>query len=110
MYADVFYTYSVSSSSGESPKVFWLYLESGYGSKGTCVFWRQFLQIIDLFLYEKLNKTSLLLYRYTLTPNTKDWSFMEMYIHVRDDMNQVLAFNPNTYGKFEPVRNIQPGT
>lgn len=34
----------------------------------------------------------------------KDWSFMEMYIHVRDDMNQVLAFNPNTYGKFEPVR------
>lgn len=35
---------------------------------------------------------------------------MEMYIHVRDDMNQVLAFNPNTYGKFEPVRNIQPGT
>lgn len=38
----------------------------------------------------------------------KDWSFMEMYIHVRDDMNQVLAFNPNTYGKFEPVRNIQP--
>lgn len=55
-------------------------------------------------------KTSLLLYRYTLTPNMKDWSFMEMYIHVRDDMNQVLAFNPNTYGKFEPVRNIQPGT
>mgnify|MGYP003692499149 CR=1 FL=1 len=29
---------------------------------------------------------------------------MEMYIHLRDDMNQVLAFNPNTYGKFEPVR------
>uniref|UniRef100_K1QSE2 Uncharacterized protein n=1 Tax=Magallana gigas TaxID=29159 RepID=K1QSE2_MAGGI len=41
--------------------------------------------------------------RYTLTPNMKDWSFMEMYIHVRDDMNQVLAFNPNTYGKFEPI-------
>lgn len=35
---------------------------------------------------------------------------MEMYIHVRDDMNQVLAFNPNTYGKFEPVRNSQPDT
>lgn len=30
---------------------------------------------------------------------------MEMYIHVRDDMNQVLAFNPNTYGKFEPLRD-----
>lgn len=43
--------------------------------------------------------------RYTLTPNMKDWSFMEMYIHVRDDMNQVLAFNPNTYGKFEPLRD-----
>ncbi|XP_048778121.2 uncharacterized protein LOC125667329 isoform X2 [Ostrea edulis] len=43
--------------------------------------------------------------RYTLKPNTKDWSFMEMYIHVRDDMNQVLAFNPNTYGKFEPLRD-----
>lgn len=38
MYVDVFYTYSVSSSSGESPKVFLLCLESGYGSKGTCVF------------------------------------------------------------------------
>lgn len=50
------------------------------------------------------------MYRYTLTPNMKDWSFMEMYIHVRDDMNQVLAFNPNTYGKFEPVRNSQPDT
>nr|XP_022320941.1 uncharacterized protein LOC111123119 isoform X1 [Crassostrea virginica] len=43
--------------------------------------------------------------RYTLKPNTRDWSFMEMYIHVRDDMNQVLAFNPNTYGKFEPLRD-----
>lgn len=48
MYVDihVFYIYSVSSSSGESPKVFWLCLESGYGSKGTCVFWRQILRII----------------------------------------------------------------
>ncbi|XP_061188105.1 cyclic nucleotide-binding domain-containing protein 2-like [Saccostrea echinata] len=43
--------------------------------------------------------------RYTLKPNTSDWSFMEMYIHLRDDMNQVLAFNPNTYGKFEPLRD-----
>ncbi|XP_062591624.1 uncharacterized protein LOC134253131 isoform X2 [Saccostrea cucullata] len=43
--------------------------------------------------------------RYTLKPNTSEWSFMEMYIHLRDDMNQVLAFNPNTYGKFEPLRD-----
>ncbi|KAK3100366.1 hypothetical protein FSP39_018822 [Pinctada imbricata] len=41
--------------------------------------------------------------RYVLKPDTSQWSFVEMYIHLRDDLNQILTFNVNSYGKCEPI-------
>jgi len=42
-------------------------------------------------------------FSYVKKPNTSNWSFMEMYLHVQDSFNHLLTFNKNSYGKVEPV-------
>ncbi|XP_052280239.1 uncharacterized protein LOC127877948 isoform X2 [Dreissena polymorpha] len=36
---------------------------------------------------------------------TKTWSFMEMYLHVKADLNQCVAFNPQSFARVEPERH-----
>ncbi|XP_060581847.1 uncharacterized protein LOC132738374 [Ruditapes philippinarum] len=46
----------------------------------------------------------LALKRYVKQYETKTWSFMEMYLHVKEDLNQLVAFNPHSYARVEPER------
>ncbi|XP_053398487.1 uncharacterized protein LOC123558054 [Mercenaria mercenaria] len=46
----------------------------------------------------------LALKRYVKQCETKTWSFMEMYLHVKEDLNQLVAFNPQSYARVEPER------
>ncbi|XP_076117515.1 uncharacterized protein LOC143085179 [Mytilus galloprovincialis] len=41
---------------------------------------------------------------YVKKPDTSNWSFMEMYLHVQDTFNHLLTFNKNSYGKVEPLK------
>lgn len=42
--------------------------------------------------------------RYIKKPEVNTWSFMEMYLNVQNDLNQVLTFNPMSFAKVEPTR------
>ncbi|KAL3880118.1 hypothetical protein ACJMK2_032387 [Sinanodonta woodiana] len=44
----------------------------------------------------------LALKRYVKKNETKTWSFMEMYLHVKADLHEQLAFNPHNFGRIEP--------
>ncbi|KAL4230392.1 hypothetical protein ACF0H5_010774 [Mactra antiquata] len=46
----------------------------------------------------------LALKRYVKACETKTWSFMEMYLHVKEDLNQTVAFNPQSFARVEPER------
>ncbi|WAQ97869.1 CNBD2-like protein [Mya arenaria] len=47
----------------------------------------------------------LALKRYVKACETKTWSFMEMYLHVKEDLSQCVAFNPHSFSRVEPERH-----
>ncbi|XP_069131302.1 uncharacterized protein [Argopecten irradians] len=52
-----------------------------------------------------LARILLTLKSYVREPDRSEWSFMEMYLHVRDDLHKKVAFNPHSYVKVEPKRD-----
>ncbi|OWF39611.1 uncharacterized protein LOC110464813 [Mizuhopecten yessoensis] len=52
-----------------------------------------------------LARILLALKSYVREPDRSEWSFMEMYLHVRDDLHKKVAFNPHSYVKVEPKRD-----
>ena len=45
----------------------------------------------------------LIYFRYVQMCETKTWSFMEMYLHVKEDLNKLVVFNPQNFSRIEPV-------
>ena len=61
------------------------------------------IRVIELSMCS--NRYFIILYNfsYVVQPDRTDWSFMEMYLDMRDDLHQKVAFNPHSFVKVEPV-------